>query len=176
MTIGHRHFTIVAVIRAIITHPDRVLRRVAGEVDTITDDVRCLCSDMLETMAAAHGVGLAANQVGVCLRVITLETGSEKESLPVVIINPRIVELEGEDVAEEGCLSIPGFYEVVKRAQKAIVAGKDTEGRELKVECAGLLARAVQHEVEHLNGILFIDHLSPVKKQLFKREYGKERK
>ena len=148
----------------------------AQKVDTITEEVRCLCDDMVETMTAAHGVGLAANQVGVCLRVITLETGSEKERSPVVIINPTIVRLEGEDVGEEGCLSVPGFYESVKRAQKAIVSGEDIEGKAFQVECAGLLARAVQHEVEHLDGILFIDHLSPVKKQLFKREYGKEKK
>jgi len=145
-------------------------------VDAITDEIRCLCDDMVETMTAAHGVGLAANQVGVCLRVITLDTGSEKESAPIVIINPTINGLEGEDVAEEGCLSVPGFYESIKRAKKAVVSGEDIEGNAFQVECNGLLARAVQHEVEHLDGILFIDHLSPVKKQLFKREYGKEKK
>jgi peptide deformylase len=164
------------VIRSIKTHPDNVLRRVARKVDAITDEIRCLCDDMVETMTAAHGVGLAANQVGVCLRVITLDTGSEKESAPIVIINPTINGLEGEDVAEEGCLSVPGFYESIKRAKKAVVSGEDIEGNAFQVECNGLLARAVQHEVEHLDGILFIDHLSPVKKQLFKREYGKEKK
>ncbi len=153
-----------------------MLRRVARKVDAITDEVRCLCEDMVDTMTAAHGVGLAANQVGVCLRVITLDTGTEKESAPIVIINPTIAGLEGEDVAEEGCLSVPGFYESVKRAKKAVVSGADVEGKAFQVECTGLLARAVQHEVEHLDGILFIDHLSPVKKQLFKREYGKEKK
>ena len=163
-------------IRSIKTHPDNVLRRVARKVDAITDEIRCLCDDMVETMTAAHGVGLAANQVGVCLRVITLDTGSEKESAPIVIINPTINGLEGEDVAEEGCLSVPGFYESIKRAKKAVVSGEDIEGNAFQVECNGLLARAVQHEVEHLDGILFIDHLSPVKKQLFKREYGKEKK
>jgi peptide deformylase len=164
------------VIRSIKTHPDKVLRRVARNVDAITDEIRTLCDDMVETMTAAHGVGLAANQVGVCLRVITLDTGTEKESAPIVIINPTIVGLEGEDVAEEGCLSIPGFYESVKRAKKAVVSGEDIEGNAFLVECTGLLARAAQHEVEHLEGVLFIDHLSPVKKQLFKREYGKEKK
>lgn len=163
-------------IRTIKTHPDDVLRRVAQDVDSITEEIRTLCDDMVDTMAAANGVGLAANQVGVCLRVITLETGTEKESIPVVIINPRILGLEGEETAEEGCLSVPGFYESVKRAGKAIVSGENLEGRRFEVECTGLLARAVQHEVEHLDGILFIDHLSPIKKQLFKREYGKEKK
>ncbi len=163
-------------IRTIKTHPDDVLRRVAQDVDSITEEIRTLCDDMVDTMIAANGVGLAANQVGVCLRVITLETGTEKESVPVVIINPRILGLEGEETAEEGCLSVPGFYESVKRATKAIVSGENLEGRRFEVECTGLLARAVQHEVEHLDGILFIDHLSPIKKQLFKREYGKEKK
>lgn len=163
-------------IRTIKTHPDDVLRRVAQDVDSVTEEIRTLCDDMVDTMSAANGVGLAANQVGVCLRVITLETGTDKESIPVVIINPRILGLEGEETAEEGCLSVPGFYESVKRASKAIVSGENLEGRRFEVECTGLLARAVQHEVEHLDGILFIDHLSPIKKQLFKREYGKEKK
>lgn len=163
-------------IYSIRVHPDKVLRRVAGEVGAITDDIRRLCNDMVETMGSARGLGLAANQIGISLRIITLETGSEKESSPLVIINPRIVGLDGEDLTEEGCLSIPGFYEAVKRAKKAVVRGKDADGKEFAFECNGLLARAVQHEVDHLNGILFVDYLSPVKKQLFKREYGKEKK
>ena len=122
-------------------HPDRVLRKVAGVVGPTTDEIRLLCDDMVETMGAAHGLGLAANQIG-----------------------------------EEGCLSIPGFYETVKRAKKAVVEGRNLDDTEFTIECNGILARAVQHEVDHLNGILFIDHLSPVKKQLFKREYGKEKK
>ena len=163
-------------IHLIRTHPDRVLRRVAREVNAMTEEIRRLCDDMVETMAAAHGLGLAANQIGVSLRIITIETGSEKESSPLVFINPRIVRLEGEEVGEEGCLSIPDFYETVKRAKKAVVKGKGLDDKEFTVECNGMLARAVQHEVDHLNGILFIDHLSPVKKQLFKREYEKEKK
>jgi peptide deformylase len=164
------------VIHVIRTHPDRVLRRAAGVVNEMTDDIRRLCDDMVETMTAAHGVGLAANQIGVSLRIITIETGSEKESSPLVFINPLIIRLEGEEPGEEGCLSIPGFYETVKRAKTAIVKGGGLDDKEFTIECNGLLARAVQHEVDHLNGILFIDHLSPVKKQLFKREYKKEKK
>ncbi len=163
-------------IHLIRTHPDRVLRRVAPEVNAMTEEIRRLCDDMVETMAAAHGLGLAANQIGISLRIISLETGSEKESSPLVFINPRIVQLEGEEVGEEGCLSIPDFYETVKRAKKAVVKGKGLDDKEFTVECNGMLARAVQHEVDHLNGILFIDHLSPVKKLLFKREYKKEKK
>ena len=145
-------------------------------MDGITDEVRQLCDDMVETMTAARGLGLAANQIGVCLRVIAIETGKEKESCPLVFINPRIIRLEGEEVGEEGCLSIPEFYETVKRAKDAVVEGKGLDDKEFTFECSGMLARAVQHEVDHLDGILFIDHLSPVKKQLFKREYGKEKK
>ncbi len=163
-------------IHDIRRYPDACLRRVAAEVHEINDEVRHLCSDMVETMCAARGVGLAANQIGVSLRIIAIETGSEKESKPIVLINPGIVTLEDEDLAEEGCLSIPGFYEVVKRGRKAIVKGKNLEGRDVTIECQGLLARACQHEVDHLNGILFVDHLSPVKKQLFKREYLKDKK
>ena len=152
------------------------MRRVAPEVNAMTEEIRRLCDDMVETMAAAHGLGLAANQIGISLRIISLETGSEKESSPLVFLNPRIVQLEGEEVGEEGCLSIPDFYETVKRAKKAVVKGKGLDDKEFTVECNGMLARAVQHEVDHLNGILFIDHLSPVKKLLFKREYKKEKK
>ena len=158
------------------THPDRVLRRVAGVVGTMTDEIRLLCDDMVATMTAAHGLGLAANQIAVPLRIITIEAGSEKESDPLVLINPRIIRVEGEEAGEEGCLSIPGFYETVKRAKKAVVEGRGLDDRECTIECNGLLARAVQHEVDHLNGILFIDYLSPIKKQLFKREYKKEKK
>lgn len=158
------------------THPDKVLRSVAREVREITDEVRTLSKDMIETMGNARGVGLAANQVGVPLRIITLETGSEKESAPVVVVNPEIVELKAEQVGEEGCLSVPGFYETIKRAQKAVVKGTSLEGKEFHIECEGLLARAFQHEIDHLNGILFIDYLSPVKKKLFRREYLKDKK
>ncbi len=153
-----------------------MLRRIAGVVGAMTDEICLLCDDMVATMTAAHGLGLAANQIAVPLRIITVEAGSEKESDPLVLINPRIIRLEGEETGEEGCLSIPGFYETVKRAKKAVVEGRGLDDRELTIECNGLLARAVQHEVDHLNGILFIDHLSPVKKQLFKREYKKEKK
>jgi peptide deformylase len=163
-------------IRPIRKHPDRVLRQRAKEVGEITPEVKALCADMVETMVAAKGLGLAANQVGVLLRVISVETGSEKESAPVVVINPEIVAAEGEDTGEEGCLSIPGFYEVVKRAEKVTVRGTTVDGREQTVECTGMLARAFQHEVDHLDAILFVDHLSPIKKQLFKREYTKEKK
>jgi peptide deformylase len=163
-------------ILRIVEYPEEVLREKARAVPEITDEIRKLADDMLETMAAAKGVGLAANQVGMPLRIITVETGTEKEHASLVVINPEIVQLEGEDTCEEGCLSIPGFYELIKRAQKAKVKGIDLKGKTFTLECEGLLARAFQHEIDHLNGIVFIDHLSPIKKQLFKREYLKDKK
>jgi peptide deformylase len=163
-------------VRPIRTYPDKVLRNVAKDVIQVTDDIRRVATDMVETMCSARGVGLAANQIGVPLRIITIETEFDEQSAPLVIINPEILELQGEDTGEEGCLSIPGFYETVKRAKKAVVRGSDLEGKEFRIDCEGLLARACQHELDHLNGILFVDHLSPIKKQLFKREYAKEKK
>ncbi len=173
---GLDNLKIMAMVHPIRKYPDNCLRKVAEEVRDVSSETRQLCSDMIETMQAAHGVGLAANQIGVSLRIIALETGSEKESEAVIILNPVIIKLEEEDVGEEGCLSIPGFYETIRRARKAIVKGASLKGEELTIECEGLLARAFQHEIDHLNGILFVDHLSPVKKQIFKREYLKEKK
>ena len=100
----------------------------------------------------------------------------KRRALLSSILNPVIVGIDGEDTAEEGCLSIPGFYETIKRARQAVVKGVNIDGKEFTIECSGLLARACQHELDHLNGVLFVDHLSPVKKQLFKREYAKEKK
>lgn len=171
----HNH-KIFAMIRPIVTYPDEILRNAAKEVCNVTEEVRTVCSDMIETMCAAHGVGLAANQIGIALRIVTVETGSDKESAPVVVLNPKIINAEGEETAEEGCLSIPGFYETVRRAKKALVRGITIDGKDFRIECSGLIARAFQHELDHLDGVLFIDHLSPVKKQLFKREYAKEKK
>jgi peptide deformylase len=163
-------------IRPIKTYPDEILRKAAKEVENITDEIRRVCGDMIETMCAAHGVGLAANQIGLPLCIVTVETGSDKESAPVVVLNPKIVSLEGEDTAEEGCLSIPGYYETVKRAKNALVKGMTLDGKEFRIECSGLIARAFQHELDHLKGVLFIDHLSPVKRQLFKKDFSKEKK
>jgi peptide deformylase len=163
-------------ILSITTYPNKILRQVTLRVDEVTDEIKALCKDMMETMCAARGVGLAANQVGVPLRILIVETGTEKKSRPLAIINPEILHSEGEEAAEEGCLSIPSFYEVIKRAKKIILKGTSTEGSELTLDCEGLLARACQHEIDHLNGVLFIDHLSPIKKKLFKKEYTKEKK
>ena len=149
-----------------------MLRKVAEKVTDITAEVCKLSEDMAETMRAARGIGLAANQIGVALRIISLEL--EKEALPLILLNPEIVEAASEETAEEGCLSLPDFYEKVKRARQVLVKAITLEGKEFSLECEGLLARAFQHEIDHLNGILLVDHLSPVKKQLFRKEYMKE--
>jgi peptide deformylase len=165
-----------AMVLRIRKYPDDILRNKAEEIGEITENICKLSEDMIETMAAAKGVGLAANQVGVPLRIVVVETGTEKQSRPLVVINPMILKIEDIEAAEEGCLSVPGFYELVKRGKKAQVKGKDLSGKGMILECEGLMARAFQHEVDHLNGILFVDYLSPIKKQIFRREYLKEKK
>lgn len=161
-------------IHPVRRYPDPVLRKVAEKVTDISAGLCKLSEDMIETMRAARGVGLAANQIGVPVRIISLELGLEKESQPLVLVNPEIVQLTSEETAEEGCLSLPGFYETVKRARQVLVKAVTLEGKEFSMECEGLLARAFQHEIDHLNGILLVDHLSPVKRQLFRKEYMKE--
>ncbi len=159
-------------IHSVRRYPDPCLRKVAEKVGGVTAEVHKLSQDMAETMRAARGVGLAAPQIGVALRIITLEV--EKEGLSLTLLNPEIVQAAMEETAEEGCLSLPGFYETVKRARQVLVKALTLEGEEFSMECEGLLARAFQHEIDHLNGILLIDHLSPVKRQLFRKEYMKE--
>jgi len=161
-------------IHQVRKYPDPVLRKVAEKVTDISTELCQLSGDMIETMRAARGIGLAANQIGVSLRIISIEAGLEKETLPLILLNPEIVEVASEEIAEEGCLSLPGFYETVKRARQVSVKAITLEGKEFSMECEGLLARAFQHEIDHLNGILLVDHLSPIKKQLFRKEYMKE--
>ena len=160
-------------IHPVRRYPDPVLRKVAEKVTDVSTEVCKLSEDMVETMRAARGIGLAANQIGVALRIISLELEKE-DALPLILLNPEIVEVASEEIAEEGCLSLPGFYETVKRARQVLVKAITLEGREFSLECEGLLARAFQHEIDHLNGILLVDHLSPVKRQLFRKEYMKE--
>jgi peptide deformylase len=161
-------------IHPVRRYPDPVLRKVAEKVSDISTEVCKLSEDMVETMRAARGIGLAANQIGVALRIISLELELEKEAPPLILLNPEIIEVASEEIAEEGCLSLPGFYETVKRARQVLVKAITLEGKEFSLECEGLLARAFQHEIDHLNGILLVDHLSPVKRQLFRKEYTKE--
>lgn len=158
-------------------YPEPVLRARTKRVETIDKQVLSLIDDMAETMYAAPGVGLAANQIGVPLQVAVIdvtvaEEGPVKRRL-VVLINPEMVSMEGTVVSEEGCLSVPEFTEKVKRAARVKVRAQDREGRPFELEAEGLMAKALQHEIDHLNGIVFIDRLSPLKRNLFRRRLKK---
>jgi peptide deformylase len=165
-------------IREIKKFPDPVLRKKTASVGVIDEDLCRLIDDMVETMHAAPGVGLAANQVGIPLQVAVIDIGAHedegKKRRPlVVLINPEVVSLEGTVVAEEGCLSVPDFTENVRRAARITVRAKDRAGKIFELEADGLMAKALQHEIDHLNGILFIDRLSPIKKSIFRRRLKK---
>jgi peptide deformylase len=147
-----------------------VLRQQSAEVAEVDGGVRQLIDDLFETMEAAKGVGLAANQVGVATRVAVV--GVEDERLAMV--NPVIVSAEGKDRAEEGCLSIPDAYGEVERADRIVLEALGRDGKPFRLEAGGLLARAIQHEVDHLDGILFVDHLGALKRQLLVGRWKKE--
>jgi peptide deformylase len=164
-------------IRTIRTYPDPVLRNKTARVEKIDGSLDRLIQDMIETMHAAPGVGLAANQVGVPLQLAVIDLSGreniEQRHPLFVIINPEILVLDGSIVEEEGCLSIPDYSEKVKRAAKVRVRAQDRTGKPFEIEAEGLLAKALQHEIDHLNGLLFVDRLSPLKKNIFKRRFKK---
>jgi len=155
-------------ILEILTFPHPVLRRRAAEITRIDDRVRELAKAMVETMHNAPGIGLAAPQVGVSERmiVVDLSVGGKPEDL-LILVNPEIVNGEGELVLEEGCLSLPGLNENVTRSQKVVVSGYDLEGKEVEVEAEELFAIALQHEIDHLDGVLFLDHISRLKRSRY---------
>jgi peptide deformylase len=164
-------------LREIRKYPDPVLRQKTGRVETLDDALERLIDDMVETMHAAPGVGLAANQVGVPLQVAVIDLSFREEKGQrhplLVLINPEMLSLEGSVTEEEGCLSLPEYTEMVKRAAKVKVRAQDRAGRSFEMEAEGLLAKALQHEIDHLNGLLFVDRLSTLKKDIFKRRYKK---
>lgn len=152
-----------------------VLRERAIEVETTDDDLRRLVDDMFATMYAAEGIGLAAPQVGVGQRVLVVDLNDE-ESGRYALVNPRIVEKGREmDRVEEGCLSIPGVSEYVERPVSITVEALDPAGAPVRIEASGMLARCLQHEIDHLDGILFIDHLSPLKRSMLLKRYRAQR-
>lgn len=157
------------------TYPDKVLREQAALVNNVSEEIQQLIDNMIETMYAAPGIGLAAPQVGVSRRVIVIDIRHKEEiKTPlVVMINPEIVFAEGEVNSEEGCLSIPGYTATVKRAEKVIAQGLNRKGKAIKIECSDLLAISLQHEIDHLNGILLIDRISPIKREFFKKRFKK---
>jgi len=161
-------------IRPILKYGDSVLHDKARTVDAITPDIDRLVDDMIETMYAAPGVGLAAPQVGVPVRlfVVDVSIGRDPEGL-LVVINPEFVERDGVQLEEEGCLSVPGFNATVVRPMRAVVKGLDRHGNSQQYEGTGLLARAFQHEMDHLDGTLFVDRLRGIKRDLIVRKIRK---
>jgi peptide deformylase len=151
---------------------DPVLREMCREVETIDDDIRALVEDLLETMYAEDGIGLAAPQIGVPLRVFVYDV-REDEIAPGVLVNPRIVEATGKQKEIEGCLSIPGLDEVVERSGHVVVEGLDRDGEPVRIEATGLLSRCLQHENDHLDGVLFIDRVSPLKRRMLLKKWSK---
>jgi peptide deformylase len=162
------------VIRPIVKFGDPVLQSRASDVPVIDSDLQKLIDDMIETMYAAPGIGLAAPQVGVPLRifVVDLSVGRKADDL-IVMVNPEFVEREGMQLEEEGCLSVPGFNATVVRPTRAILQGLDRTGERRAVEGTGLLARAFQHEMDHLDGTLFVDRLRGIKRDLIVRKIKK---
>ena len=159
-------------ILTILEFPDERLRKKAAVVKRVDDKIRKLVDDMLETMYEAHGVGLAASQVDVHQRVIVIDVSDEKDS-PLCLINPEIFEKDGVKEGEEGCLSVPGFFEKVNRAEHIRVRALDKKGQPFEFEATDLLAVCVQHELDHLEGKLFVDHISSLKRQRIKKKLEK---
>ncbi|MDQ3389535.1 MAG: peptide deformylase [Gemmatimonadota bacterium] len=150
-----------------------VLRRRAKDVEAVDEDLRRLIDDMFETMYHAEGIGLAGPQVGVSRRVIVVDV-NEEESKPFALVNPRLVESGPEaEKGDEGCLSIPGLTATVERPEWVAVEGLDREGRAVRVEGGGILARCLQHELDHLDGVLFIDRISPLKRKMLLSKWKK---
>ncbi len=159
----------------ILEYPDPRLRTRAVPVDAVDARLRELIDDMLETMYAAKGIGLAATQVNVHLRFLVADI-SEGRSEPRVFINPEILARDGTETSQEGCLSVPGYYDDVERAARIRVRAQDRDGKAFEEELDGLLAICVQHEVDHLDGRLFVDYLSEMKRQRVRKKLEKERK
>jgi peptide deformylase len=161
-------------LRPILTYGHPILRQVTKPVQNLNGDLHQLIQDMVETMYAAPGVGLAANQVGSLHRVFVANPSEDHDpGKLLVLINPELVESQDELVSEEGCLSIPEFRDEVRRSRRVLVRGLDRNGRPVQVEGEDLLARIFQHEIDHLNGVLFVDRLSPAKRDILLRKLKK---
>lgn len=159
-------------ILTILEFPDRRLRNVAEEVPVVDDHIKKLVDDMLETMYSAKGVGLAATQVNVHKRVIVMDVSENKDE-PICLINPQIIQETGQEESEEGCLSVPGFFEKVSRAERIKIKALNRAGESFELEADGLLAVCIQHEMDHLQGKLFVDYLSAFKRNRIKAKLEK---
>lgn len=157
----------------VLHFPNPRLRLKAKPVETVDDTINTLAKDMLDTMYAEGGIGLAATQVDVQKRVIVIDLSEHRDD-PMCLINPEIIELEGTEQMQEGCLSVPGYYDLVERAEKIRFRYLDLEGQAVEAKAEGLLAVCIQHEIDHLNGKLFIDYLSPLKQQRLRKKLEKQ--
>jgi peptide deformylase len=160
-------------LRTILHYPDPRLRQVAKPVASVTNEIRQLVDDMAETMYAAPGIGLAAVQVNVARRVVVIDLSETRDDLRV-LINPEIIERDGQQVFEEGCLSVPGIFDEVERARHIRVRALDRAGRPFEIEADGLLATCIQHEIDHLDGKVFVDHLSRLKQTRIRKKLEKQ--
>lgn len=152
---------------------DPVLRERCVEVAEIDDEVRALIDDLVDTMYAEDGIGLAAPQVGVPIRVFVYDT-REPDVEPGVLVNPRIREAEGSVRESEGCLSLPNLTEIVERSERVVVEGLDRDGEPVRIEAEGLLSRCLQHENDHLDGVLFLDRVSPLKRRMLLKKWQRQ--
>ncbi len=162
-------------LRPILHFPDPLLATQCEPIDEVTDEIRSLIDDMFETMYDAPGIGLAAPQVAVFKRLMVIDI-SEDKSAPMVFINPEIVDSKGKEQMEEGCLSVPGIYEPVERAEWIKVRALDRNGQPFELETDGLKAVCIQHEIDHLDGKLFVDYLSTLKRQRIQKKMEKQRR
>ncbi|MDP6727672.1 MAG: peptide deformylase [Gammaproteobacteria bacterium] len=162
-------------ILPILEYPDKRLRTVAKPVEKINDTINKLIKDMFDTMYNAPGIGLAATQVNSHQRIIVVDV-SENQNEPISLINPEIIDKSGEIESEEGCLSVPSYYENVKRASNIRIKSIDKNGNSIQTNASGMLAICVQHEIDHLDGILFVDHLSKLKQKRLKKKAQKKSK
>ncbi|MEE3221551.1 MAG: peptide deformylase [Pseudomonadota bacterium] len=157
----------------VLSFPDERLRTVAKPVEEVNDEIKQLVSDMFETMKDENGIGLAATQVNRHVQVVVMDV-SEDQNEPRVFINPEIIRKDGSTISEEGCLSVPGNYAKVERAESITVKALDQNGESFELDAEGLLAICIQHELDHLKGKLFIDYLSPLKRQRIRKKLEKE--
>lgn len=167
-------------IREVLVYPDKRLKQVSSDVDIFDEDLHILLDDMFETMHAKDGIGLAAIQIGIAKNILIInipnpEEDQEKEKT-LEVINPKIIRAEGEEIHQEGCLSVPGYYEEVSRYKNIVVEFYDRYGKRQEIECDDLLSVAFQHEMDHLNGKLFIEKLSFLKRKKFEKEWKKKTK
>ncbi len=162
-------------VRTVLTFPDERLRTVATPVKEVNEEIRTLVDDMFDTMKDEKGIGLAASQIDVHIRVVVMDV-SDEQNEPRVFINPEITKMDGTTISEEGCLSVPNNYAKVERAEKVTVKALDRDGKPFELEADGLLAICIQHELDHLKGKLLVDYLSPLKRNRIKTKLEKEAK